>query len=134
MKSLAVLITALTLLGPAVFAQEANTNAPIKISAAEAKKHLNTEAIVTGKIVEVNKSERVVHINFEKPFPNHPFSATIFANKTNLFPEVDKLQGKTVEITGKIVEYRNRPEIVLTSTNQLHVVEKPAGTGESDKK
>src|SRR5882762_376913 len=108
-------------------AEEPTTNAaPLTISAAEAKDHIGTNAIVTGTIVEVYKGARTVNLNLDKPFPKQPFSAVIFSEKTNLFPEVGNLKGKSVEITGKITEYRDRPQIVLTSTNQLKVIEKEA--------
>jgi DNA/RNA endonuclease YhcR with UshA esterase domain len=54
------------------------------------------------------------------------FTAVVFSSNTNRFPDLEKLQGKTVEVTGKITEYRARPQIVLLSTNQLKVIEKEA--------
>ena len=109
--------------------QPATNAAPaalLTLTAAEAKDHIGTNAIVTGTVVEVYKGSRTVNLNFDKPFPKQPFSAVIFSERTNLFPDVDKLQGKTVELTGKISEYRERPQIVITSTNQLKVIEKEA--------
>ena len=101
----------------------AKTNAPIQISATEAKEHIDAQAVVKGKIAEVNVGERIVRLNFEQPYPKNPFTAVIFPANTNKFPEVEKLKGKTVEISGKIAVYRERPQIVLTSTNQVRVVE-----------
>jgi len=101
----------------------AKTNAPIRISATEAKEHIDAQAVVKGKIAEVNVGERIVRLNFEQPYPKNPFTAVIFPANTNKFPEVEKLKGKTVEISGKIAQYRERPQIVLTSTNQVRVIE-----------
>ncbi len=112
-------------------AQETKTNSPAKIPAAEAKTHLGANAIVIGAIVEVNRAEKLVRLNFDKPFPNQPFTAVIFGDKTNLFAELEKLKGKTVEVSGKITDYRGRPQIVLTATNQLKLIETPA---EAEKK
>ena len=107
------------------------TNAPLKIPAAEAKNHIDVKASVTGKVAEVNVAERLVRLNFENPFPKQVFTAVIFAANTNLFPQIEKLKDRTVEVTGKIADYRGRPEVILTSTNQLRVVEQPqAATGE----
>jgi DNA/RNA endonuclease YhcR with UshA esterase domain len=123
-----VLVLNLTLLLSAA-AQEsksdspAKTNAPIRISASEAKEHIGAQAVVKGKIAEVNVGERVVRLNFEQPYPKNPFAAVIFPANTNKFPEVEKLKGKTVEVSGKIAVYRERPQIVLTSTNQVKVIE-----------
>jgi hypothetical protein len=111
-----------TLCSIGAVAQESKTNAPSKIPASQANDFVGSEKTVTGKVSEVNVAERLIRINFDKPFPNQTFTAVIFAAKTNLFPEVEKLKDKTVEVRGKIVNYRDRPQIVLTSTNQLNVV------------
>jgi DNA/RNA endonuclease YhcR with UshA esterase domain len=101
----------------------AKTNSPVQISATEAKEHIGAQAVVKGKVAEVNVGERIVRVNFEQPYPKNPFTAVIFPANTNKFPEVEKLKGKTVEISGKIAVYRERPQIVLTSTNQVSVIE-----------
>ena len=120
----------------AASAQDAGTTntGPLRVSALEANKHINTEAIVTGKVAEVNVAERLVRLNFERPYPDNTFTAVIFANKTNLFPNVRELKDKTVEVTGKIADYRGHPEIILTSTNQLKVVEMNPGESDKEKK
>jgi DNA/RNA endonuclease YhcR with UshA esterase domain len=99
------------------------TNAPIQISAASAKEHIGAQAVVKGKVAEVNVGERIVRLNFDQAYPNNSFTAVIFPANTNKFPEVEKLKGKTVEISGRIAQYRERPQIVLTSTNQVKVVD-----------
>jgi DNA/RNA endonuclease YhcR with UshA esterase domain len=126
-----LVVTITCLLTAPAWADDAKTNSAVKITAVEAKKYVGKEAIVSGKVAEVYKSEKVVHLNLEKPFPDHPFTAVIFAAKTNLFGDFDKMKGKNVEITGKVVDYRGKPEIVIESTNQLQVVEAPS---EADKK
>ena len=127
MKTIAVLLAFFALAFGTVSGQESKTNSlPAKIPASEAKEHVNAEAIVSGKVIELYKTEKLVRINLDKPFPNQPFTVVIFGNKTNLFPDLDKLKGKTIEVTGKITEYREQPQIILVSTNQLKVVEAKA--------
>ena len=111
-----------------VLAQDAKTNAPTRIPAAQAKQHVNSEAMVFGKVVEIHKTDKLFRLNLDQPFPNQPFTVVIFANKTNLFSEIDKLKGQAVEVTGKITEYRDQPQIVLTTTNQLKVLSNTAGS------
>src|SRR6267154_1161334 len=101
----------------------AKTNAPSQISSNEAKEHSGAPAVVKGKIAEVNVGERIVRLNFEQPYPKNPFTAVIFPANTNKFPGIEKLKGKTVQVSGKIAVYRERPQIVLTSTNQVRVIE-----------
>lgn len=129
-----LLLAALSNIFAACAQDASSTNSvPIRVSAVEAKKHYNVQAIVTGKIAEVNVAERLVRLNFEQAYPSNAFTAVIFADKTNLFPSVRELKNKMVEVSGKIAEYRGHPEIILTSTNQLKVIEDP-GPGTSEKK
>lgn len=130
-----ILMAALGIVLAAAAQEAGNTNpVPIRVSALEAKKHFDTDAIVTGKVAEVNVAERLIRLNFERAYPSNVFTAVIFANKTNLFPNVRELKNKTVEVTGKIAEYRGHPEIILTSTNQLKVIEKDQSPGTNEEK
>jgi len=99
------------------------TNAPVKITAAEAKQHVGDEAVVSGTIAEVSKGEKIVRLNFDESFPKQPFTAVVFSTRTNAFGDLEKLKGKKVEVKGKITAFRDRPQIVLNETNQLKVVE-----------
>jgi len=117
-------LTGFTLLAFTSVADDAKTNSPVRVTASEAKSNIGTNAIVTGKIAEVNKNERIIRLNFDEPYPKNTFTAVIFPDHMNLFPDVEKLQNKTVEVSGKIAAYRERPQIVLNSTNQLKVIEK----------
>ena len=128
MKPIVFLVFFFVFTSLAIFGQESKTNSPSKpIPASEAKDHVNAQAIVSGKVVELYRTDKLVRLNLEKPFPNQPFTVVVFSNKTNLFPDLDKLKGKSVEVSGKITEYHEQPQIVLLTTNQLKIVEsKPA--------
>lgn len=107
---------------PAAASSESK-NSPLKIEATKAKEHIGSEAVVSGTISEVNVGERIVRLNFEQPYPKNPFTAVIFPANTNKFPDIEKLKGKNVEVSGKIAAYREHPQIILTNTNQLKVIE-----------
>jgi DNA/RNA endonuclease YhcR with UshA esterase domain len=135
MKKLAPIIPLFFSLCAPLLAEEAKTNSPPPIiQASEAKGHIGINAVVAGKIVEVNKAAKIVHLNFEKPFPKQPFEAVVFGRSTNQFPDLDQLKGKNVEVSGKITDYQGRAQIVLESTNQLKVVEKTAEPAAAEKK
>ena len=125
MRSIFIFLTLITLWPAQLFSEETKTNAPATIPASQAKEYIGSDKTVTGTIAEVNQAEKLVRLNFDKPFPAQTFTAVIFSANTNLFSDLPKLKGKRVEITGKIVEYRDRPQIVLTSRNQLKVIEGP---------
>jgi DNA/RNA endonuclease YhcR with UshA esterase domain len=117
--SLIVLAT-LTVLHPV---QAGDTNGAVlaKIAATVADKHYGENVIVTGKVVEVTIRPKVVILNFEQPFPDAPFTGVIFSRSTNQFGDLSSLKGKNVEVRGAIKNYQNKPEMILTSTNQLTI-------------
>ena len=110
-------------------ADDAKTNSVIEIKAGAAKDNVGKEAVVSGTVAEINKAQGLVRLNFEQAFPHQPFTAVIFAKNTNAFGDLESLKGKKVEVNGKITEYRGRPQIILTSTNQLK-----AAASETEKK
>ena len=95
-----------------------------KIGAAEADKHIGETLVVTGKVAQVSIREKLVYVNLDKAYPNSPFTAVIFSRATNQFSDLPALKGKDVEVSGKIEEFHDSPQIVLNSTNQLKVIEK----------
>jgi DNA/RNA endonuclease YhcR with UshA esterase domain len=129
MKKLFAIATLPLLFGLQLLAQESRTNAPasespIKISATEAKAHSGAEVIVTGKVAEVNQNDRILRFNFEKPYPDNAFTAVVFSANSNQFEHPETFKGKTVQVRGTIKDYHGHPEIILTKSNQLQVVEK----------
>ncbi len=138
MRTIISLAVVLSLFAYCAKAQEAKSSepkkeAPKKISAADAEKHVDETVVVTGKVAQVTIREKIVYVNLDKPFPDSPFTAVIFARSTNQFGDLKQLKGKDVEINGKITEYRDKAQIVLDSKNQLKVVEKAGGAGGGEK-
>lgn len=125
MKILCTIAAAATLLSFQAAAQDAKPEGPRKIGAAEADKHINETLIVTGKVAQVTVREKLVYVNLDKPFPDSPFTAVVFARATNQFGDLSKLKNKNVEIKGKIEEYRDKPQVILNNTNQLTVIDPP---------
>jgi len=91
------------------------------VSAQEASQHIGETVTVTGTVGDVGHSQRsnTIFVNFGPPFPNHTFTAVIFASAANLFPDVDSWKGRTLSITGVVKMYRGKPEIVLESPKQV---------------
>jgi hypothetical protein len=117
----------LPILAAAVFAaklsasEATNAAAPVKIGTADAARFYDQVMIVTGKVAQVTIRPTVTFLNFDKPFPDSPFSVVIFHGKSSFYGDANALKGKAVEIKGKIKNYQDKPEIVLDSTNQLTV-------------
>ena len=96
--------------------------APKKIGAAEATKYYDEAMIVTGKVAQVTVRPTVTFINLDDAGPNSPFTAVIFRDNAGLFGDVQKLKGQSIEISGTVIEYRGKPEIILEETNQIRIV------------
>ena len=82
--------------------------------------------IVCGKVADthVTTSEhKVTYINFEHAYPNQAFSVVIFDSDLPKFTYVPSefLKDKIVCVTGKVKIYKGRPEIVVSSEEQLKV-------------
>ena len=108
-------------------ADDTNGASPAKIAATAADKHYGENRIVTGKVVQVTIRPRAVFLNFEQPYPDSPFTGVIFSRFTNQFGDLSSLTNKSVEVSGLITNYQNKPEIVLTNASQLTIGEQMPG-------
>lgn len=101
----------------------AGTNAPnlLKISAWEATNYYDQEVVVTGKVAQVTIRPAVTFLNLDKAYPDSPCTVVIFHGRSSFFGDANALRGTSIEIRGRVRNYRDRPEIVLNTTNQLTV-------------
>ena len=110
----------------ALLPENTNSVAPVdgtkKIGADEASKFYELAMVVTGKVAQVTIRPTVIIIDMNQSGPNSPFTAVIFQDHVNLFADMQKFQGQNVEISGTVTEYRNKPEIILESPDQIKIV------------
>jgi DNA/RNA endonuclease YhcR with UshA esterase domain len=98
---------------------DAGSLRPGAISTADAENHVGQKVTVEGMVSEVHISERATFIDMDGTYPDEEFAGVIFSDAENLFPAASGLEGKTIDITGTVKLYRGRPEIVLTSPDQI---------------
>jgi micrococcal nuclease len=93
------------------------------IPSAQAKDHVGETGTVCGRVVDARYLEEGSHVtflNFDRPFPNHTFTAFIPADSRSKFDAPEKsLKDKDVCVTGKIQDYHGKPEIIVTGPEQL---------------
>jgi DNA/RNA endonuclease YhcR with UshA esterase domain len=90
---------------------------------AEAKDHVDETVIIKGVVDQVSTTKGgQIYFNMGGKYPNNTFSAVILKNNTSKFENIQSYEGKTVEITGKIKMYNNKPEILLEKKEQLKLV------------
>jgi hypothetical protein len=123
---LAIAATAIAL-AATVVAGPLDDSAPSKIGTSDAEKFYGREMIVTGTVAQVTIRPRIVFLNMDKPYPRSPFTLVIFPAATNQFGNLNALKGASVEAKGKIVDYHNRPEIILDKASQLTVTGSASG-------
>ena len=95
------------------------------IPSSEAKNHVGETATVCGHVADSRYQESGSHVtflNFDKTYPNHTFTGFIPGDSRARFtaPEKEYLD-KDVCVTGKIQDYRGKPEIVLTDPQQIRL-------------
>jgi hypothetical protein len=71
-------------------------------------------------MLATTKQVDVTFLNFDKPYPNHTFTAFIPADSRSKSDAPEKgLKDKDVCVTGKIQDYHGKPEIIVTGPEQL---------------
>ena len=117
--SVVLIVLLVAVLGSSVAAQK-------KWTAAEAKDHVGETATVCGHVVSTRYAASTkgqpTFLNLDKPYPNQVFTAVIWGSNRSKFgkPE-DDYKEKRVCVTGRIAEYRGKPEIVVDNPGQIAV-------------
>ena len=79
--------------------------------------------VVTGEVVGVSVRSSIAFLNFDKPYPDSPFTAVVFAENFGKFDDIKEYKGHQVAISGTITQYHNKPEIILESPKQIKVTD-----------
>jgi hypothetical protein len=91
------------------------------IKDSEAVQYVGRNVEVRGLVVSVTTSSLgTAFINFGRDYPDQTFAGFISAgSKVATDHRITTLPGKTIGITGKIELYQRKPEIQITSADQL---------------
>jgi DNA/RNA endonuclease YhcR with UshA esterase domain len=96
------------------------------IPAAQAKDHVGQTATVCGKVAGTrylqSSDRQPTFLNFDKPYPDHTFTAIIFGDNRAKFgkPEQDYWQ-KNLCVTGEIKNYNGKPQIEVSDPKQIRL-------------
>ncbi len=87
----------------------------------EAPKRLGSTVCITGKVLTVKRSDSGAawFLNFCEDYKTCPFSAVVFTKDLRDVGDVRMLQGKVIEVNGKVLEYQGVPEIIIRDARQL---------------
>lgn len=88
------------------------------------RKLMDTDGVIIGTVTDVflPRSNNLVLLNFAD---DHRKAISIAVKSRNFgkFPDIRKLSGKRVLVTGRITEYRNNPQIEISKPEQLRIVQ-----------
>ena len=108
----------LLLLGPVLLTGPAALAKCIPIE--EAPNKVGDETCVQGTVVEVRQTESGTwFLNYCADYRKCPFTVVVFSSDLRNVGDVRMLQGKTIEVFGKIKLYNDRAEIILRNARQL---------------
>lgn len=100
------------------------TNGEDVISYLDAAKYVGQEKIVEGNIVRTFKYNKgnIIFLNFHDPYEGY-FTAIIWNEDWDKFPVSPEsyYKGKTVRISGEIIDYKGTPEIVIKAPSQIQI-------------
>jgi phosphatidylserine/phosphatidylglycerophosphate/cardiolipin synthase-like enzyme len=90
----------------------------------DAAKVYNREVTIEGKIVKIYNSGRVMWLQFSEDWQTD-MKVVIFPSDWGKWPQRPDLMymGKTIHVTGKVVEYQGAPEIVVNDPKFITIVE-----------
>ena len=86
----------------------------------QAADHIGKKTCVSGKVLKVAASQSgSLFLDFCEDYRKCPFTVIIFRRNLADVGDVRLLEGKEIEIYGKIKEWHGRSEIILTNAKQL---------------
>ncbi len=86
----------------------------------EAPKRVGDTLCVTGKVLKVAQSQAgTTFLDFCEDYRRCPFTVVIFASNLRDVGDVRQLEGKVIQIHGRIQMYGPRAEIILKNSRQL---------------
>jgi len=88
----------------------------------EAARHVGERCTVEGYVASVHATGRgAVFLNFDNAYPNQTFTAVSLHGELST-GDLQPFAQHTVRVSGKVEDYKGKPEIVLHSLNQISIV------------
>jgi DNA/RNA endonuclease YhcR with UshA esterase domain len=111
-----------------VAATSGGPGSPSCVSSSQAAQSVGKRVTICGPVADASYQARTsggpTFLNFDRPYPNHTFVALIWGENRGKFnppPDQQFGHGKNVCVTGSVVMYRGKPEIVVSDPSQISV-------------
>ena len=88
----------------------------------QASDFIGEKKCIYGKVIRVYISKKGnAFLDFCQDYRNCPFSSVIFNSDVPKFLNLDKYEGKEIEITGLVNTYQGKPEIIINDPTQIKI-------------
>jgi hypothetical protein len=103
---------------PPVTAASPAAGAAKTISVNDAAFHYGEQVTITSKVFGTRDFGSMVLVNLGAAYPESPLTVVLRGDAKSLG---NALQDKTITVTGKVENYKDKPEIVVTDSQQIRV-------------
>lgn len=104
-----------------------------QITLEEIPENLDKKVKICDKIYgsHIIQSNAMTLLNVGKPYPDNPLTLAIFQKDLKNFSYVpaDFLPEKSFCVTGKLILYKDKPEIILKSEKDIEIIEEKIQVG-----
>lgn len=109
-----VKITAVTLAPPPPLSQKTTTAVKLE----DVKNATGKTVTVQGKVYSTKDIGSMILVNMGAAYPNQLLTLAIKGSAKSMGSQID---GKTITVTGEVIDYRGKPEIVVSDSTQIVV-------------
>ncbi len=96
--------------------------APKVIDVRDAAKHMDEYVTVCTKVFGYKPLDNMTLVNLGAAYPDQPLTAVLRGDARESYKGLD---GQTICVTGKVVSYKDKPEIVVTDPKMIVAAGKP---------
>jgi hypothetical protein len=93
-----------------------SASAPRTIAVQDAAQHYNENVQCCAKVYGIKALDNLTLVNLGAAYPNQPLTVVLRDAARDMGPGLD---GKTICVTGTVVSYRDKPEIVVTDPKMI---------------
>jgi DNA/RNA endonuclease YhcR with UshA esterase domain len=94
-----------------------------KISVDSVNSYMGQQVIVCAEVFGVKSTESITFINLGAAYPKSPLTIVILTKDISNFKETPAqlYNNKNICVTGTLIEYKGKPEIVVTSPSEITI-------------
>lgn len=91
----------------------------VGVSADLAKKYMGMSKTVCGRVVEVKHFSSGIYLNFNKAYPNQPFTAVVWEENLSHLGDINRYLDTQLCVNGEISSYKGSAQMKIQSTQQI---------------